>query len=62
MTKLFTEPSEVHVIDGEVIVDGPDGAHYSTTPQAAAKTSARLLEAAVRAQGHRREEGGDGTH
>jgi len=50
MKKVQETPSEVAAVDGQVIVDGPDGIAYSMTPDAAARTSARLLTEAARAK------------
>jgi hypothetical protein len=49
--KLHDEASTVTARHGQVLVDGPDGVAVSLTPDAAAKTSDRLLDAAVEAQG-----------
>jgi hypothetical protein len=49
--KLHDEASEVAAEHGQVMVDGPDGVAVSLTPDAAAETSDRLLNAAVEAQG-----------
>lgn len=49
--RIYDEASHVSAEDGEVMVDGPDGVAVSLTPRAAAETSDRLLDAAVRAHG-----------
>jgi hypothetical protein len=51
MKKVQEEPSQVHAVEGAVVVDGPDGVAYSMTPEAATRTSARLLTEAARARG-----------
>ena len=45
----FDEPSEVVVIEGEVVVTGPDSVGVSLTPRAALETSVRLRRAAEEA-------------
>ena len=52
---VFTEPSEVIVEEGEVIVEGPDGVAVTLSPDAAEETARRLVEAAAEA---RRQKGG----
>jgi hypothetical protein len=47
------EASKVEAEGGEVIVDGPDGVDVRLTPDAAAETSDRLLDAAAMAQGQK---------
>ena len=49
----YDEASHVQAEQGEVHVDGPDGVAVSLTPDAAAETSDRLLDAAAHAQGQR---------
>lgn len=51
MKELFDVPSDVKAQDGAVLVDGPDGLSYAMTPEAATRTSARLLHSAAKAQG-----------
>jgi hypothetical protein len=51
--KVYDEASKVEAEDGEVIVDGPDGVDVRLTPDAAAETSDRLLDAAGIAQGQK---------
>jgi hypothetical protein len=48
--ELFDEPTKVTAIDGEVVLDGPDGVDVKLTPEAAAETSDRLLYAAGKAE------------
>ena len=52
--KAYDTPSKVTAEEGEVMVDGPDGVAFSLTPEAAAETSARLLEQAAIARGQER--------
>lgn len=47
------KPLKVKAEGGEVMLDGPDGLVASLTPDAAAISSDRLLEAAGEAQGQR---------
>ena len=54
--KVENTPSEVTAVDGEVIVDGPDGVAVSMTPEAAAETSDRLLRGAAQARGQQMNE------
>lgn len=63
MKKVQKSPSEVNAVDGAVVVDGPDGIAYSMTPDAATRTSARLLTEAARARGQadRRRDGDSKT-
>ncbi len=56
--RIYDEASHVSAEEGEVIVDGPDGVAVSLTPRAAAETSDRLLDAAVRAHGQELRAGG----
>lgn len=53
MGKVYDTPSEVTADSGEVQMDGPDGVAVALTPDAAAETSDRLLESAVKAQGQK---------
>lgn len=45
MARTHDTPSEVEAAEGSVTVDGPGGIVVSLTPDAAAKTSERLLDA-----------------
>lgn len=56
MKHAQTTPSEVEAVDGQVVVDGPDGIAYAMTPEAATRTSARLLTEAARAKGQGKRE------
>lgn len=49
--KAYDQPSIVTAIDGEVAMSGPDGIGLSMTPEAAARTSKRLCDAATEARG-----------
>ncbi len=42
----YSTPSKVTPIEGEVVLDGPDGVAVSVTPDAAEVTAARLWDAA----------------
>ncbi len=42
----FSKPSKAIAIDGEVVVDGPNGVGLSFTPDAARETGRRLFTAA----------------
>ena len=53
MAKTHDEPSTVAAEEGAVVVDGPDGVAVTLTPEAAAETSDRLLDAATMAAGQR---------
>ncbi len=55
MQKAYEEASRVEAVDGEVIIDGPDGLAVSLTQEAAIETSQRLLDAGLKAAGQRRE-------
>jgi hypothetical protein len=56
MAQVHDRPSEVAAEEGTVVVDGPDGVAVTLTPEAAADTSDRLLEAAAMAAGQRQAE------
>jgi len=47
--QTIDEPLLVEVVEGEVVVLGPDGLNGSLTPRAAEESGRRLLEAARRA-------------
>jgi hypothetical protein len=49
----YDEPTKVSAVDGEVVLDGPDGVDVKMTPEAAQETSDRLLEGAATAAGQR---------
>ena len=46
----FTTPMEVQMIDGEVVITGPDGMAAVFTPQAAVESAHRLLALAAEPQ------------
>jgi len=50
-SKVYDQPSDVTAEKGVVLVDGPDGVAVAITPDAAEKTSDRLLEGALTARG-----------
>ena len=52
--RSHSQPSEVNVEEGQVLVEGPDGVAVSLTPDAAEETGRRLIDAASQA---RRQEG-----
>jgi hypothetical protein len=52
--KIYKEASDVHAVDGKVVVDGPDSVDVELTPEAAEETSDRLINEAIRANGQRR--------
>ena len=58
MVKLdaYDTPTEVVAVDGEVVLDGPDGLGLSMTPAAAAESGKRLVKGAARAKRARRKE------
>ncbi len=45
----YDEATKVSAVDGEVVLDGPDGVGLSMTPQAAAETGRRLMNGAAAA-------------
>ncbi len=47
MTRPHSQPRDVFHENGEVIIDGPDGAVIAMTPEAALRTAGRLDEAAL---------------
>ena len=55
--KLFDEATAVAAVDGEVLLDGPDGVDVKVTPEAAEQTAQNLEDAAVVARGQRRFKG-----
>lgn len=51
--RAHDEASRVQAVDGEVIVDGPDGVAVTFTPEAALETGQRLLDMGLMAAGQR---------
>ena len=47
MTRPHAQPRDVFHENGEVVIDGPDGAVIAMTPEAALRTAGRLDEAAL---------------
>jgi hypothetical protein len=47
MTRPHAEPRNVFHENGEVVIDGPNGAVIAMTPEAALRTAGRLDEAAL---------------
>ena len=47
MTSPHAQPRDVFHEDGEVVIDGPDGAVIAMPPEAALRTAGRLDEAAL---------------
>jgi hypothetical protein len=52
--EVYSEPSDVKAVEGNVEVDGPDAVDVALTPEAAEETSERLLGQALKARGQRR--------
>lgn len=50
MGEAFSIPMIVEVVDGEVVVLGPDAVAISLTPAAAEESARRLLDAAAAAR------------
>lgn len=50
LDKAFDEPMNVHAIDGEVVVLGPDSVGVALTPDAAEESARRLTQAAREAR------------
>ena len=52
MPKLdaYDTPTKVAHVDGEVVLDGPDGIGLSMTPDAAAESGRRLVKGAAAAK------------
>jgi hypothetical protein len=50
----LNEAMNVHVVDGDVVILGPDGIAVSLTAAAAEESARRLAKAAQAAQAHRR--------
>lgn len=59
--KPHETPAKVDRVDGEILVDGPDGMTTSLTPEAALQTAKRLEEKAVEAIVARHTDGGDAS-
>lgn len=57
----YQTPSQVTAEEGEVHVDGPDGVAVSLTPEAAAETGRRLLQAAGDARRQIQSHNGNGS-
>ena len=51
---VYSDPSDVNAVDGDVFVLGPDAVDVALTPEAAEETSERLNDEAVKARGQRR--------
>jgi hypothetical protein len=52
--EVYSDPSDVKAVEGNVDVDGPDAVDVTMTPEAAEETSERLLGQALKARGQRR--------
>lgn len=50
ISEAFSEPMTVSVVDGEVVVLGPDAVSVSLTPEAAEESARRLTSAASEAR------------
>lgn len=48
--KSYSDPSDVNIEEGQVIVEGPDGVAVTLTPDAAEETGRRLIDAATQAR------------
>ena len=48
--RSYSEPSDVDVEQGQVIVEGPDGVAVTFTPDAAEETGHRMIDAATQAR------------
>ena len=51
---VYSDPSHVTAVEGDVLLDGPDAVDVAMTPEAAEETSERLSDEAVKARGQRR--------
>ena len=51
--KPYDEPMIVRVVEGDVVILGPDGFSASITPHAAEESARRLLQAAQEARARR---------
>lgn len=49
-SKAYDEATNVTPVDGEVVLQGPDGVAVSMTPNAAKETARRLMEGAETAE------------
>lgn len=49
MQEAYDQPFSVTVVEGEVVISGPDGLRASLTPAAAIESATRLREAAEQA-------------
>jgi hypothetical protein len=56
LSKAFAEPMTIRVVEGEIVILGPDSVAISLTPSAAEESARRLMEAAAEARGE------DGEH
>lgn len=50
LREAFTEPMGVSVVEGQVVVIGPDSVAISLTPAAAEESARRLIEGAEQAR------------
>lgn len=50
---IYSDASDVEAEEGIVSVDGPDHVDVKLTPEAAAETSHRLLQGALKAHGQK---------
>ena len=50
----YDTPTKVAHVDGDVVLDGPDGLGLSMTPEAAEESGKRLVEGAAAARRARR--------
>jgi hypothetical protein len=48
--KSYSDPSDVAIEEGQVIVEGPDGVAVTLTPDAAEETGRRMIDAASQAR------------
>ena len=51
---VYSDPSDVEAVDGDVKVEGPDDVRVTLTADAAMETSERLLSGAFKARGQKR--------
>jgi hypothetical protein len=52
--EVYSDPSDVKAVEGNVEVDGPDAVDVALSPEPAEETSERLLGEALKARGQRR--------